>query len=221
MKEQEHDQPIQVLTDEQGRVHEIQNHAPAEMTAEELEILARELTPVTGRGFMRENIYSDELFRDVHAHISEASRLIIARSSGKVSSYIASAVSDTEMGKLYHLGGIICEPQYQGSGIALKLLKKELVDTQAQYLGFHTQSKRMHKLGYRLAFLNISDSESYGHLIGSVNQQGIVDEARYGGLPLYQQPESIQIAIDDIEGLDFFKGDALICVGPIRNLKEI
>ena len=209
------------ILDRTGSMHAITHHASEEMTVDQLAELARELTPITGQGFMRDNIYGDELYRDVHDHIAHAKRLVIARSAigGKVSTYIASAVIETEMGNLYHLGGIICAPEFQGAGVAEKLLRQELQVTKAHYLGFHTQSRRMQGLGYKVAFLNIADSEHLAEVIGSKSQLGIIDKARYGGQPLYQnQNEAQTIAIQDIEGLQFDQGDALICVGPVRGL---
>lgn len=193
---------------------QVETYITSTLKEEEFQILAKELVGLTSRGFMQEE--TDELYQDVFNHIRGSDRLVIVRNGGNAIAFICATLKSVNNGGsiLYHLEGIIVDNEYQGSGLAFKLLSKELRETNADLLGFHTQNSKMLQLGMKLADLNDRDAKRYATDIGTRNQCGIVDKSRYGESSLYGNMEMFEgIAITSI---DWQHGDALICVGPVK-----
>ncbi len=206
------------LKDRCGTGHTVRFYDPQSISFDERERILAQLTPLTGLGFMRKDIYSNELYRDVENHVLGSERLVIGRIHENISVYIVSDLKTLPSGeRIYHLGGLICDPKYQHSGISEYLLRLEVFQNESDILAFHTQSELMRKLGLKIAYLNPSDSLHVASLIGTKCQDGIVDKGRYGGKCLYEDSERFgPIAIKEI---DYLAGDALICAGPIKRMR--
>lgn len=181
--------------------------------------LSKELCPLTSEGFMR-GCVTPELASDVDQHLQVADRIVVARDEQSKTpvAFITASMHEfqagNEPGLMYHLEGIIVDPDCQGSGISKELLTEDVIDSKATHLGFHTQNARMRALGGKVAEINDQDSIQYANVIDTRNPQGIVDAHRYGNCCLYGNQEKFaQTAISEI---DWQAGDALICIGPVR-----
>jgi len=138
------------------RAHEVYEYTPSVMAEEEVSSLAEELLPLTAQGFMRDG-ETDQLRQDVKHHIAGSSRVVVARLREKPNAYICASFNSTGEGLLYHLEGIIVSPEYQGTGLALCMLQREMEIHGPAFLGFHTQSARMLALGSKLASFSVRD----------------------------------------------------------------
>lgn len=203
------------IIDLKGNIHtvEVIMH-PTKMDSEAQGQLVSELTPVTGRGFLRKDIHSQELYNDVAQHVIDCERLIVIRNKDEVSLFIAASIKKQNGVTIYHLEGIIVEPEFHGTGLAYIALKNDIEVCSAKILAFHTQSLRMFRLGQKLADITEQESLKYASLINTRNQQGVVDVARYGGQSLYEN--IVEFAHQAIPNLNFKNGDALICAGFVK-----
>jgi len=198
-----------------GLCHQIERLTPSLLDGETRNSLIRRLTPLTGMGFMRDDIYADELYRDVEEHVLGAERLVLAILGGEINAFIAAALRTLSTGEVvYHLEGIICHPDYMNTGLAKKMLVDDLSLTHPHLVAFHTQSESMKRLGLKVADLNEQDALRVASLIGTRNQDGIIDRGRYGGKCLYGDVE--RFGPTAIQGINYLAGDALICAGPVR-----
>lgn len=204
-----------ILKDRLGARYESEVYLrPTELDADIQQQLVTELTPLTGEGFLRKDKFAQELIDDVAHHVLDCDRLTVIRQKDEVVAFIAASIVEHNGNIFYHLEGIIVHPDYHGAGISVNALKKDIAATQADYLAFHTQSSRMLGLGNKLADINADDSLRFAGLIGTCHQDGIVDKGRYGGQCLYEDQEKFaQTALQEI---DWRSGDAMICIGPIR-----
>jgi hypothetical protein len=202
------------LSDKLGNNHTIQLiEGPTRMDDQLKDYLADELTPVTGRGFLRRVITENSLRMDVKQHVFGSDRLVISRHNNEISSYIAASLREYRGEIVYHLEGVIVEPRYQATGLAFHLLKRDLEETDADILAFHTQSVKMVRLGFRLASLERKLAVEVAEIIHTRNRKGAKDKGRYGNQSLYDDPLFANVAI---KSLDWQKGDALICAGRVR-----
>jgi len=199
------------------RIERIGNHTlevyenPTSLPDEVQTQLVQELTPVTGRGFLRNDIHSDELYQDVANHVINCDRLTIARSGGEVSAFMAQSTVKKGFKKIFHLEGIIVEPAFRSSGLASKMIKKGMKGH--SILAFHTQSKAMLKLGEKLSKRDDGLAEQIAYIIGSGDARGNVDVGRYGGQSLYENTS--KFARTAIKEIDWENGDAQIFAGKI------
>jgi hypothetical protein len=201
------------IRDHFGHTHQLEQfHHPADLPPALHKHLVDQLTPLTAAGFLRSQV-TPELRQDVAQHVISSDRLVVAHINGQVSGFVASLLVPTPDSRLYHLEGIIIYPEFHGTGIALELLRRELAQTDADLLGFHTQSAKMKSLGQHLADFQSQLALDYGLLIGSRNQQEAVDIARYGDASLYgDQQQFSPLAIPDI---NWQRGDAQVLIGRI------
>jgi GNAT superfamily N-acetyltransferase len=168
---------------------------------------------------MRKDVWADDLAQDVACHVLGCDRLTVARSGGEVTAFVAASLKKMEGETIYHLEGVIVEPEYHNSGLGRQLIERDMAETQSSVLAFHTQSKKMLALGNKLAYLNNQDAVYYSRIINtrmlSVTESGlIVDHQRYGGNCLYGDIN--QFAQVAVEGIDWQQGDALVCAGRIK-----
>lgn len=186
-------------------------------------ILAHKLTPLTAQGFMRdistETSYA-ELFEDVFNHVIPCDRLTIYRNRATTPvAFLASELKSFEGVKVYHLGGIIVDPNLHGLGFSYDILKQDLIETNSKILTFHTQSRLMEKLGNKVAQFDIDLATGVAVLIGTANlvegPQGPIDSGRYGGKSLYGDIARFdQIAVKR-QGFNYLNGDAIVFAGRI------
>lgn len=187
---------------------------PTELSADIQQQLVTELTPLTGEGFLRKDKCAQELIDDVAHHVLDCDRLTVIRQGDDLVAFVAASIVEHNGAIFYHLEGIIVHPDYHGAGISVDALKSDIAATRADYLAFHTQSSRMLGLGNKLADINPVDSAQFAGLIGTCHQDGIVDKERYGGQCLYEDQE--KFAQTAIQSIDWRSGDAMICIGPIK-----
>lgn len=207
------------IKDKLGNIHQVQIlHHPTQLPDTIQARLVTELTPVTGRGFLRKDVHADALYSDVAQHVLNCERLIIARDKGEVSCFIAMSLKEHQGKKIYHLEGIIVEHEYHGTGLAYQLLQKDIQETAAQVLAFHTQSVAMYKLGKKLARLSKRDALTYAQVIGTTQQRGQVDVGRYGGQSLYEKTDEFKNTA--LKNINYKNGDALICAGKVFSFNK-
>jgi len=188
---------------------------PKEIPEDESLSIARDLTPLTAEGFMQNTTeLTEALIQDVRNHVCGSERLVVAYRAGMPCAFICSSLIEVDEGLLYHLEGIIVETALQGNGFAEEFVNEELQKTRADLIGFHTQSKKMFCLGKKIADFSTGLAHMYGPTIHSVKMVGGVDKGRYGSC-LYGDIERFRP--DAIEEINWMNGDALICIGSIKN----
>lgn len=182
-------------------------------TKSEKLILAEELTPLTGKGFLRNDLMSEELQQDVANHVVESQRLTIVRNNEKKPvAFIASEVANIDGQVVYHLGGIIIDPSLQGSGLAKTMLTDELLETGADILILRTQSKKMLGLASKFATLDAELTLHFAKIIYPENLDGYINKGVYrNGHSLYEDESAF--AKDAIEEIDWRAGDSLVVCG--------
>ncbi len=182
-------------------------------TKSEKLILAEELTPLTGIGFLRNDLMSEELQEDVANHVVESQRLTVVRNNEKRPvAFIASEVANIDGQTVYHLGGIIIDPSLQGSGLAKTMLIDELLETKADILILRTQSKKMLGLASKLSTLDADLTLHFAKIIYPENLDGYINRGVYrNGHSLYEN--ETEFAKDAIEEINWRSGDSLIVCG--------
>lgn len=180
-------------------------------------ILAEKLTPLTGKGFLRFDLMSEELQQDVANHVVESPRLTLTRDiKNEIVAFIASETKIINNQVIYHLGGIIIDPTLQRSGLAKTLLSQEFLETKADILVFRTQSKKMLGLASKLATLDAELTREFAPLFYPENLDGYINRRVYrGGHSLYEDENQFQH--DAIESIDWRQGDSLVACGWIIN----
>ncbi len=175
--------------------------------------IAEELTPLTGKGFLKSDLHSQELTLDVFNHVVFSPRLTVVRSSESTPvAFIASDIRTIDDQQVFELGGIIVDPTLHGSGLALRLLKDELLETKADILILRTQSKKMLGLANKLAVLDSELTLHFAPYIYPGNLDGYINRKVYPGQhSLYEDEESF--ANDAIEEINWRQGDALVVCG--------
>lgn len=178
--------------------------------------LSLELTPLTGKGFLRYDLHSNELTEDVANHVVMAPRLIVVRNKdNEAVAFIASEIKNIEGLIFYHLGGIILDPSLQGSGLGLTLLRTELRKTQADGIVLRTQSKKMLGLTEKVATLDPELTLTLAKIAYPENLDHSVNKGVYrGGHSLYENEELF--AKDAIDTIDWRSGDSLVIAGWIK-----
>jgi len=186
--------------------------------------LSHELTLLTAQGFMRD-ISSQTaykmLFQDVFNHVVPCDRLSVYRSlSGEPVAFLAAGIKEYEGQRIYHLEGIIVDPNLHGKGFAHEALKRELVDCKSDILTFHTQSRLMEKLGSKVSGYDINLSRDIANLIGTSNfvdlPEGPIDRGRYGGNSLYDDTEKFDSIAIKRPDFNYLNGDAIIFAGRVN-----
>lgn len=191
-----------------------------------IDALVDGLTPLTALGFMYDvprKFEMRELARDVRRHIVPVERLRIVSKDNQPIAFIAAETQQTQFGSMYHLGGVIIHPDYQGNGLAKNLLIDEIAQTGAKLLAFHTQSRDMLALGEKLAEMSLSLSSGLAEEIGTPDPDPImlgdkarvVHHGRYNGKNLYHNLSRFREEGKPIEGLNYLMGDAIVFVGEI------
>ncbi len=175
--------------------------------------LAEELTPLTGKGFLRSDLMSEELQEDVANHVVESQRLTVIRNKEKEPvAFIAAEVTNIDGQNVYHLGGIIVDPSLQGSGLAKLILTDELLETKADILILRTQSKKMLGLASKLATLDAELTLHFAKLIYPEKLDGFINKGVYrNGQSLYE--DELQFAKDAIDEINWRAGDSLVVCG--------
>lgn len=175
--------------------------------------LAKELTPLTGKGFLRFDITSQELAEDVFNHVVYAPRLMIVRNRENLPvAFLASSTKKIDEQMVYDLEGIIVDPTLHGSGLGLKLLKEELLRTKADILILRTQSKKMFGLASKVAILDAELTLHFAKTFYPTNLDGFINRGVYrGGHSLYE--DETAFAKDAIEEIDWRAGDSLVVCG--------
>lgn len=192
-----------------------------------LNLLAEGLTPLTALGFMYDlTQVTPSLAQDVRNHVVPAERLrIVLGHEQEPVAFIASAVKETALGRLYELEGIIIHPDQQGKRLGKSLLIDELRRTHARLLGFQTQNQRMFDLGLSVAQPDTELALQLGREIGTPSpvlrrtERGddvAVHAKRYGGESLYRNVDQFMKDGKEIDGLKTFEGDALVFIGKIK-----
>lgn len=175
--------------------------------------LAEELTPLTGKGFLRFDLHSQELAEDVFKHVVYAPRLTIVRNSKNTAlAFVASESKKVDDQIIYNLGGIIIDPTLHGSGLGQKLLHQELLKTKADLLILRTQSKKMLGLAYKLAVLDADLTLHFAKMFYPTNLDGYINRKVYrDGHSLYEDEAAFEK--DAIEEINWRSGDALVVCG--------
>lgn len=192
-----------------------------------IDALVDGLTPLTAMGFMYEEapaIALCELERDVHNHVVPVERLrIVSDEDGNPVAFLASEVKKTPYGRVLHAGGCIVHPDFQGKGMGRKLLVKEIEQTNAKILAFHTQNIDALRLGMRVAEMDVALAFDLAPVIGTPNPHleeinggyYVVHSGRYGQ-SLYYNIERFREEEKVIPDLNFLMGDAVVFVGEVR-----
>ena len=178
--------------------------------------LATELTPLTGKGFKRFDLHSDELSLDVSNHVVAAPRLTVIRNEAREAvAFIASALIEINGVNFYHLGGIILDPSLHHSGLGLEILTKELVETRAEAIILRTQSMKMLGLAKKVANLDETLTLAVAPIVYPFNLDGVVNRHIYrDGHSLYEDEASF--APEAIDWIDWRAGDALVVAGWVK-----
>jgi|SRR3989338_38303 len=179
--------------------------------------LAAELTPLTGKGFKRFDLHSEELSLDVFNHVVTAPRLIVIRNEAREAvAFIASALMEIDGISFYHLGGIIVDPNLHHSGLGLKILTKELVETKAKAIILRTQSMKMLGLAKKVATIDEALTLAVAPKVYPFNLDGVVNHHVYrDGHSLYEDEESF--THEAIDWINWRAGDALVVAGWVKN----
>ena len=178
--------------------------------------LATELTPLTGKGFKRFDLHSDELSLDVSNHVVTAPRLTVIRNeTSEAVAFVASALIEINGINFLHLGGIIVDPKLHHSGLALRILTKELVETKAEAIVLRTQSMNMLGLTKKVAILDEALTQTVAPIVYPFNLDGVVNHHVYrDGHSLYEDEASF--APEAIDWIDWREGDALVVAGWVK-----
>lgn len=193
--------------------------------------VARGLAPLAALGFLQK--ISRSLTRDVKHHVEGVGRLrVIANDVNGVLQPVAFIASDVKarglghFGRqtLYHLGGIIVDPEHQGKGLGKKLVRDELAQTRADLLGFHTQNAHMLRLGRKVSNYDFLLSYLLATEMGTKDPQvatvaavpSVVEAGRYGEHSLYGDLGKFQQEGRVIPDLDYEHGDAIVYVGKVK-----
>ncbi len=179
--------------------------------------LANELTPLTGKGFLKTDLHGDVLTKDVFEHVFYTPRLTIVRNNeNSPVAFIASEIRTFDDQRLFELGGIIIDPILQGSGLARRLLSDELLETKADILILRTQSKKMLGLAAKLSTLDAELTLHFAPYIYPKNLDGYINRKVYPNQrSLYEDEEAF--AKDAIEEINWRQGDALVVCGWVIN----
>lgn len=195
------------------------------------QMVARGLAPMTATGFLRN--LTQSVIEDVENHVIGVDRLRVIVGDGGGTGVVPVAFSASEVKPvrdgirdaiLYHLGGIIVGRSYQGEGLGRRLVKDELDQTEADLLGFHTQSLHMLKLGDQLSEHHLYLSQGFAEEIGTQNfdvqtfgkEPRVVHIGRYGGQSLYGDLMCFNRQGMRIKGLNTRNGDAVVYVGEVK-----
>src|SRR3989344_5487056 len=183
--------------------------------------LATELTPLTGKGFKRFDLHSDELSLDVSNHVVTAPRLTVIRNeTGEAVAFVASALIEIDGISFFHLGGIIVDPSLHHSGLGLRILTKELIETKAKAIVLRTQSMKMLGLTKKVAYIDEALTLAVAPIVYPFNLDGVVNHHVYrDGQSLYEDEESF--APEAISWIDWRAGDALVIAGWLNPLDTI
>ena len=189
------------------------------MPKELSQMVARGLSPMTACGFLTK--LSQAVVDDVERHITEVERVRVVATNVDNDLLPVAFVASSMHKHLYHLGGIIVSSQEQGKGIGHKIIQDELLVTDAELLGFHTQSKHMKRLGEKLSNYHYHLALIRAGEIGTLttetmmidDQLALVQPARYGGASLYGDLQTFTQMGRQIQGLNTKRGDALVYVG--------
>jgi len=206
------------------------------LTERQLQDLSRELLGVYAKGFMhsREAVAqrADEFLADLRDHLTSSQRLLIFR-DGPLRAVLCGLVVERPARKsyeyciglveypaekIYHLGGLLLDPELQRKGIGAYLLSMELENTEATVLSFHTQNRNMVKLAEKVATLcHALSCEMAGQLKPlhrDLDSLSCIDRGRYGGKPLYGDLAKLRSI--GIPGLDLDRGDAQFFAGRVK-----
>lgn len=192
------------------------------LTDQQIDALSRDLLGAYAGGFMHSEsavaTRTEEFLEDLRKHLKSSQRVVVAH-EGNRRAVLCGSVGDCGIGRIYLLGGLLIEPGLQHRGLGSALLQRELIETKAQMLAFHTQSKIMEGLGRKYADINLMSSRLIAQYLPdhhvNLDHNTCIDRGRYGGKPLYGDLERLrEIAIPDI---DVDKGDARFFAGVIRN----
>lgn len=178
--------------------------------------LATELTPLTGKGFKRFDLHSDELSLDVSNHVVTAPRLTVIRNeASEAVAFVASALIEIDGTSFFHLGGIIVDPTLHHSGFGLRILTRELVETEAKAIVLRTQSMKMLGLTKKVAVIDEALTLTVAPIVYPFNLDGVVNHRVYrDGHSLYEDEESF--APEAISWINWREGDALVIAGWIK-----
>ena len=192
-----------------------------ELDTENKKILAQELRPLTGKGFLRNNLEDPKFIMDVNEHIIGAERLIIVRKLMDKSpvSFIASGKLEALNLNFYYLGGIIVDPEFHKSGLGKYLLVSDLLEAKKDTIFLCTQSKKMRGLLGHVASIDYDLSikmaefkfkNSFHKRVGNVIK-GLYVDSFIGGKSLYEDVNTFaKDAIDDISGMVWKDGDSAL-----------
>jgi hypothetical protein len=194
------------------------------LRSEERKALALELTPITAQGFMRDVSTSETfkaMYQDVYDHVIGCEKLTIFRKSdASPIAFVAAGLKKFEGLKIYHLEGIILLPKMQNGGFGEEILRKEIDESGANILAFHTQSMLMEKLGLKIAEFDMALAKAVASLIGTGNfvdlPDGPIDKGRYGGQALYGDIKKFDSIAIKKEGFNYLKGDAMVFAGRVK-----
>lgn len=204
---------------------EVQIIAGSSLSAESLQGTAKELLGTYARGFLHSQDAvakrADEFLADLVEHLRSSERIAIAR-QGEHRAVLCGSVRESPLGRIFHLGGILVDPALQRQGVALDLLRNELIESKAIILTFHTQTENMVKLGNRCAEISLRLSQAVSPYLEDLHRnldpQSCIDHQRYGGQPLYGDLEALRKF--RIPGINISRGDARFFAGLVKLSNE-
>lgn len=206
----------------------IERFTEGELAKKEQRKIASEVLFLTANGFLRKNLNDPLFVADVNNHIIGAERLILARKivdNSPVSFIVAKKTKAINL-NFYELDGIIVDTMLQGSGLGQYLLLTDILESQQEAISLCTQSKRMRgmlshftsidiDLSSKMAnfkFLN-SDHVIFGQII-----KGLYVNSYLKGKSLYEdQIKFEKDAINDVSGMNWREGDALVLAGYLKD----
>ncbi len=169
---------------------------------------------------------SPELIADTRLHLP-ADMSVVALDDGRT---VAFASFDLYAdGDLIYLKGMMIHPDYQALGLAGQMHQACLAKTEARFYSLRTQSPRMWSAGAKLCDpwlprLNGADEQELLEMAHYLEEygtyphvRGVYQGAIYGQKPTHHDP-AIQAWWD--EQCDFHAGDAIICIGRLKDSRE-
>ncbi len=189
---------------------------------------------ITAAGFCLED--TDGLRRDVDEHIDGAEiQYSVKTSRSKLAGFAVYRLMTMDDSQLLYLSGVQIEPKHQGIGIAKRVNKLAIEESDPDYFAFRTQSIRMYRSGISLPTLldyypklleetdpTIPEKfQKLGRaLTDKIGGKYPISRGFYNHAPLYGEKPT---HVDDEEfyrRINFMDGDAVLCIASLGKYIE-
>ncbi|HEU0051425.1 MAG TPA: GNAT family N-acetyltransferase [Patescibacteria group bacterium] len=176
-------------------------------------------TLITSEGFVQP--VSEHLREDVREHLAHGERLYSIHAHGQVAGFAIFNIWDSVL----YLSGIMLKTEFQGRGIAERVVERVHTAVQAPYFALRTQSLRMWCAGRRMVeewyphpeYSEIPDEfRTLGYAVARrLGNDFPVSRGCYGSALYGLKPTCANSALQEWwdQICDFERGDAIVCVG--------